>query len=56
MWRARPVLLQASVNEAACKQLERRLQDITAKLVADRREHADKVRCRRYLGWAVRVV
>jgi hypothetical protein len=38
------VLLQASVNEAACKQLERRLQDITSKLVADRKEHADKVR------------
>ncbi|WIA22479.1 hypothetical protein OEZ85_004775 [Tetradesmus obliquus] len=34
---------QASANEAACKQLERTLQDITAKLVADRQEHADKV-------------
>jgi hypothetical protein len=40
------MLLQASVNEAACKQLERRLQDITAKLVADRKQHADKVRTR----------
>jgi hypothetical protein len=38
------LLRQAAVNEAACKQLERKLQDITAKLVADRQEHADKVR------------
>ncbi|KAF6259623.1 hypothetical protein COO60DRAFT_1687876 [Scenedesmus sp. NREL 46B-D3] len=34
---------QAGVNEAACKQLERRLQDITSALVADRKEHADTV-------------
>jgi hypothetical protein len=32
------------VNEAAAKHLERKLHDITAKLVADRKEHADKVK------------